>query len=148
MESETLYPEISQEQGKAFGWEVKKLRGAMNPSDEFISSYKERFNRKKSGPLSGEFDVTVRNESRTNMKSRRSRKEFFDIFVEYWCSSAPLNLRRLINDVERDVIIKVLGRVNGNQRIAAKALGINPTTLNEKLKKFGIYLRKAPFIEK
>jgi DNA-binding protein Fis len=148
MEQEKLCPEIGQEIDKALDSEVKKLYEDMNPFAEFLSFYKERSSSIKSRLPSGDLNEMLKNELARDKKSRKYRNELFDIFVEYWCTTMPVNLRRLINDVERSVIIKILGKVNGNQKIAAKALGINPTTLNEKLKKFGIYFRKAPFIDK
>ncbi len=148
MERETLYPEINQEQDKALGSEAEIIPGETNPLAEFLSFLKQRTSSKKSLLLSGDLYDVLRNELGSGKKSRKYRNELFDIFVEYWCTGIPMSLRSLVNEVEKSVIIKILGKVNGNQRIAAKALGIQPTTLNEKLKKYGIYFRKTPFLDK
>jgi DNA-binding NtrC family response regulator len=148
MERAKLYPEISQEHDKAFVSESKTLPGEAHPFIEFLSFYKERKRPNKAGGPNGNLDDTLKNESDLVKKSRKNRDELFDVFVEYWCTTRPMNLRSLISQVEKSVIIKILGKVNGNQKIASKALGMSPTTLNEKLKKYGIYFRKAPFVDR
>ena len=44
----------------------------------------------------------------------------------------------VVNAVEKVLIEAVLKRSEGNQSIAARALGINRNTLRAKMKKFGI----------
>jgi len=56
----------------------------------------------------------------------------------------PLDLKDLIQDIERGIIVRVLARVRGNQKEAARLLGLKHTTLNEKVKRFGIGFRKFP----
>jgi DNA-binding NtrC family response regulator len=51
-------------------------------------------------------------------------------------------LSELVESYERQLIRMALGACGGSQREAATALGLRPTTLNEKLKRFG--LRTAP----
>ena len=48
------------------------------------------------------------------------------------------SLKRLLGLVEKNVISDVLGRVNGNQRKAGRVLGLKNTTLNAKMKRYGI----------
>jgi len=48
------------------------------------------------------------------------------------------DLKTLIEDYERSLILEALERTRGNQRQAAFALGILPTTLHEKLKRLGL----------
>jgi DNA-binding NtrC family response regulator len=50
----------------------------------------------------------------------------------------PVNLKRLVEDFERRLIVDALERVGGNQRRAAAALGCLPTTLNEKMRRLGL----------
>jgi len=45
------------------------------------------------------------------------------------------NLRQLVEDYERRLILEALERVGGNQRRAAMELGCLPTTLNEKMRR-------------
>ncbi|MBN2266294.1 MAG: hypothetical protein JW775_10825 [Candidatus Aminicenantes bacterium] len=52
------------------------------------------------------------------------------------------SLKRLLGLVEKNVILDILRRVGGNQRDAGRILGVNPTTLNAKLKKYGIQVVK------
>jgi DNA-binding NtrC family response regulator len=56
----------------------------------------------------------------------------------------PLDLKELIQEIERGIIVRVLARVRGNQKEAAQLLGLKHTTLNEKVKRFGIGFRKFP----
>ncbi len=50
-------------------------------------------------------------------------------------ASPRKDLKTLIEDYERTLILEALQATNGNQRQAAFALGILPTTLHEKLKR-------------
>lgn len=47
-------------------------------------------------------------------------------------------LKERVDAFERRLIMVALERAGGNQHRAALALGVRPTTLNEKLKRFGI----------
>ncbi|HOI45197.1 MAG TPA: helix-turn-helix domain-containing protein [Candidatus Aminicenantes bacterium] len=74
-------------------------------------------------------------------------KEVVELFAEYFCKQDPLVLKRLLGDIEKAIILKVLAKVNGNQKEAAATLGLKYTTLNEKIKKYGIRLsyHRIPF---
>lgn len=52
-------------------------------------------------------------------------------------SGERLVLRDILNDFERNLIATVLFAAGGNQKRAAEALGVLPTTFQEKLKRFG-----------
>jgi DNA-binding NtrC family response regulator len=54
------------------------------------------------------------------------------------------DLKSLLEDYERTLILEALQTTNGNQRQAAFALGILPTTLHEKLKRLGIWAPAVP----
>jgi len=56
--------------------------------------------------------------------------------------AASVRLSAQVEAYERELILKALGVCGGSQREAAVALGVRPTTLNEKLKRLG--LRTAP----
>jgi len=73
--------------------------------------------------------------------------EIFDLFVEFFSKKQPLGLKGLIDELEKRIIVTVLVRVHGNQKEAARALGLKYTTLNEKVKKYGIHFRRkaVPF---
>lgn len=49
-----------------------------------------------------------------------------------------LVLRDMLLSFERNLILTVLVAANGNQKRAADALGVLPTTFQEKLKRFGL----------
>jgi DNA-binding NtrC family response regulator len=53
------------------------------------------------------------------------------------------DLKTLLEDYERTLIQEALAQKGGNQRQAAIALGILPTTLHEKLKRLGIWTRTS-----
>ncbi|MBK5256547.1 MAG: hypothetical protein JJE39_10980 [Vicinamibacteria bacterium] len=50
-----------------------------------------------------------------------------------------LVLRDILANFERDLIATVLFAAGGNQKRAADALGVLPTTFQEKLKRFGLF---------
>jgi DNA-binding NtrC family response regulator len=52
---------------------------------------------------------------------------------------AQKGLKTLLEDYERHLILEALQATRGNQRQAAFALGILPTTLHEKLKRLGLF---------
>jgi DNA-binding NtrC family response regulator len=47
-------------------------------------------------------------------------------------------LKKEVEDFERKLILTALQRSEGNQKRAAHLLNLNPTTLNEKLKRLNI----------
>ena len=67
-----------------------------------------------------------------------------DLVLRLSALKQPLDLKDLIGDIERGIIFGVLTNVHGNQKAAARLLGLKPTTLNEKVKRFGIRFRKYP----
>ena len=54
------------------------------------------------------------------------------------CSTEQIPLKNFIKSVERELVVKALRISNGSQRVASFVLGMKPTTLNEKIKKFRI----------
>ena len=55
-----------------------------------------------------------------------------------------MTLKQRMNDYERELIRTALRTAGGNQRRAAAALGILPSTLSEKLKRLGLRRGAAP----
>lgn len=53
------------------------------------------------------------------------------------------NLKNLVAEYERQLIESALSANSGNQRRAAAALGVLPTTLHEKMKRLGLLRREA-----
>lgn len=72
----------------------------------------------------------------------RFRLNMLKIFIEYFCMEKRIPLKDIMSGIERMVIIRVLSHFNGNQRSAAKFLGVKYTTLNEKVKKYNLRIQK------
>jgi DNA-binding NtrC family response regulator len=51
------------------------------------------------------------------------------------------NLKAMVQEFERQLIEEALAATAGNQRRAAAALGLLPTTLHEKMKRLGLLRR-------
>jgi DNA-binding NtrC family response regulator len=62
--------------------------------------------------------------------------------VQRMDSTGP-KLKALLDAYERRLIQEALAASNGNQRRAAAALGLLPTTLHEKMKRLGLLRRAA-----
>ena len=60
---------------------------------------------------------------------------------EYRLVGAGPTLKSLVDAYERRVIEDALRGAGGNQRRAARALGVLPTTLHEKMKRLGLIRR-------
>jgi two-component system response regulator HydG len=60
---------------------------------------------------------------------------------EYRLLGAGPTLKSLVDAYERRVIEDALRGAGGNQRRAARALGVLPTTLHEKMKRLGLIRR-------
>jgi two-component system NtrC family response regulator len=50
----------------------------------------------------------------------------------------PLNLRQIRDDAEKNAVLRVLGRVNGNLSKAAELLGVSRPTLYDLMHRFGL----------
>ncbi len=84
-------------------------------------------------------------EERTgSFREYRLKKKLLWLFIEYFFMSDDIPLKELIDSIEKSVILRTLSRVNGNQKEAAKILGVKYTTLNQKTKKYSIHFRKEP----
>jgi DNA-binding NtrC family response regulator len=53
-------------------------------------------------------------------------------------ASAGPDLKTLVNEYERQLILSALGATRGHQRRAARCLGISPSSLHEKMRRLGI----------
>ena len=56
-------------------------------------------------------------------------------------AAAPRSLKELVDEYERELIQKALRDCGGHQRRAARALGILPTTLSEKMRRLQLRRR-------
>lgn len=66
-----------------------------------------------------------------------------DLFIENYYQRRKISLKDFLSNIELRLIIFSLNEANGNQRKAAKTLGIKPTTLHEKLKRHKIRFHKT-----
>ncbi|NIM59846.1 MAG: hypothetical protein GTO16_13040 [Candidatus Aminicenantes bacterium] len=77
---------------------------------------------------------------------KREKKDFamksFKLLIRYFSSTKRVPLKELMNILERAILIRALSQLNGNQKNAAKFLGLKYTTLHEKVKKHNIRFRK------
>lgn len=85
-----------------------------------------------------------------NKPNRQSEDKIFadfwgPVIEDYWFFLQKFPLKDLMNKLERMIITFALSKFEGNQRGTAKFLGLKPTTLNEKMKKHNISLRKIPY---
>lgn len=102
-------------------------------------------------PLFGKSDFNFGGEWKRRKKEEKSfyarskfRMELFELFVEFFCQDGPILLKSMMEDIEKSIIVRVLSKAQGNQRKAAKVLGIKYTTLNEKVKRYNIRFQKSP----
>jgi transcriptional regulator with AAA-type ATPase domain len=79
------------------------------------------------------------------LREFRMEMRLFWLFIEYFFMDTRIPLKELMNSLERNIIVKTLNNVHGNQKKASRVLGVKHTTLNEKIKKYRIHPRKMPF---
>lgn len=77
-------------------------------------------------------------------KREKFKNDMLELFIEFFCQQRPLFLKELIENLEKCIILNALSKVEGNQKEAARALGIKYTTLNEKVKRYNIRFQKRP----
>lgn len=78
-----------------------------------------------------------------SLEIHKAQVDPIDIFIEDSYRRKKMPLKDFLSDIELRLIVFSLNEANGNQRKAAKILGIKPTTLNEKLRKYNIGFRKT-----
>ena len=76
------------------------------------------------------------------MEINNSKEEMIRSCILNNCIKKNVPLKNFICEIEKEMIIKALKVSGGNQRVASFILGIKPTTLNEKIKKFHISTNK------
>jgi DNA-binding NtrC family response regulator len=80
----------------------------------------------------------------TKKKEREFYEVFFDFFIDYFYIKENIELKDFMNSLERAILVKMLDRFNGNQKDTAFFLGVNHTTLNQKVRKHKINFFKRP----
>ena len=74
------------------------------------------------------------------------RREAIRLFSEAFYLGQTIPMKTFIESLEKDIIFNMLVKVNGNQKEVARLLGMKYTTLNQKIKKYGINFKKKPFL--
>ena len=94
------------------------------------------------------FQFLKENPGRISHRTRLREKGFFevflDFFIDYFYMQENIDLKDFMNSFERALLLKMLDKFNGNQKDTADFLGINHTTLNQKVKKHKIGFFKKP----
>ena len=64
------------------------------------------------------------------------RKELIMKYLLSNCTCINVPLKNFMNEFEKEMLIRTLKISGGSQRVAAFILGVKPTTLSEKIKKY------------
>jgi len=78
--------------------------------------------------------------------SGEKRTKYLNQMAVRLSHEAPLHLKDVIGELEKEIILRVLKEAEGNQKDAALVLGMKYTTLNEKLKRYGIRVKRVSTI--
>ena len=65
-------------------------------------------------------------------------QELIEVYIRQVCLTDHVCLKKALIRLERDIILHVLARTNGNQHEAAEILGLRPNTLHYKMLRMGI----------
>ncbi len=65
-------------------------------------------------------------------------QELIEVYIRQICLTDHVCLKKALIRLERDIILHVLARTNGNQHEAAEILGLKPNTLHYKMQRMGI----------
>jgi DNA-binding protein Fis len=69
---------------------------------------------------------------------RLHEDEVLKFYVWEYCLQRHICLKKLIDMMEREIIYLVLEEAHGNQRKAARLLGVKPNTLHYKIQRMGL----------
>jgi transcriptional regulator with GAF, ATPase, and Fis domain len=83
----------------------------------------------------------------TNTSLRRTSdgylaEKIIDLLTDYLCSNVTESLMTIQKTMEKKIILRALQQTRGNQKEAAKILGLKHTTLNTKVRRYEIQVRK------
>lgn len=74
--------------------------------------------------------------------NKKFETDMLCFFIDQWILANNSSLKEFMNNLEREILVKTLSKFNCNQKQAAKYLGMNYTTLNQKVKKHNIHFSK------
>ena len=86
--------------------------------------------------------INIPNDEDVNREMDDSRDKLIRNYILSNCMNRNVPLKSFINEFEKEMISRALRVSGGNQRIASFILGLKPTTLNEKIKKFDLKREK------
>lgn len=86
---------------------------------------------------------SILTKSKKSGQNHKSSKRVLQV-IDLLAAENQMKLKKLMQEVEKGIIIRFLERTGGNQRNAAKLLGLKYTTLNEKVKRYQIRFEKKP----
>ena len=75
------------------------------------------------------------------MKESAHHDGLLDTIVEEFFFDPQPNLKSFLNVLEQKLILSVLRKTEGNQQAACAVLGVKPSTLSEKIKRYRIGFR-------
>ncbi len=78
----------------------------------------------------------------TTLREEKISLNILKIFIELFCLRKRIPLKDLIEGIERMIIVGVLSHFHWSQKKAAAFLGVKYTTLNEKIKRYNIRIKK------
>jgi len=77
-----------------------------------------------------------------NEDMENSKQFLINSYLEESCKRNCIPMKLFLSNIEREMIGKALKIARGNQRVASLILGMKPTTLHEKIRKFNIQGKK------
>jgi transcriptional regulator with GAF, ATPase, and Fis domain len=69
-----------------------------------------------------------------------------DLLTDYMCSNVTESLRAVRGAIEKRIILRTLRETGGNQKEAARLLGVTPPALNYKIKRLKIKIEKNSYM--
>jgi len=114
--------ESCSESGREFLYQEDEKRGQMNRMEENLNHGDN-----------GEKEFS---------SDHQLKRRFVWFFVEYFFNSSNVPLKKFMEIMERNIILRALDKANGDQKKAAEILGVKYTTLNEKIKRYHIRFQK------
>lgn len=67
-----------------------------------------------------------------------AEEQLLKILVREYCHERHVCLKDMVEMMEREIIYLVLEEADGNQRTAARLLGVRPNTLHYKIRRMGL----------
>jgi DNA-binding NtrC family response regulator len=128
---------------------MKELNPNLKKTTRLRNSPGKGRNREMNGFIPKDFSVNGRvpqPKRRAVQPSGEKRTKYLNRMAVRLSHEAPLHLKDVIGELEKEIILRVLKEAEGNQKDAALILGMKYTTLNEKLKRYGVRVKRVSTI--